>query len=245
MKKFIINIYLKLIGLLFPKYITCCFCGQELNEKGLICQKCFEKLPFIKKPCKKCGSETYSGDYCIRCKNASFYFDGAISVCDYDSFVKNIIYKYKNGDKYLFEPISFFMKEKLQQSGINIDLLACVPLTKKVYKKRGYNQSALIMEYLSKQLNLPCHTAFVKTKESVFQKDITAEQRKKNVKGLFLLTGKDNVKGKDILIIDDVITTGSTLNECARVFKKGGAKSVWCCTFTAVKAKVYFDTPIN
>ena len=241
MKNFIKKVYFKFINFLFPEYITCCFCKEELYEKGLICEKCIERLPFIKEGCKKCGCEVVSGDYCVRCKNAEFDFDGSLAVCDYDDFVKNIIYKYKNGDKYLYEPLAFLMEHKIKSSGWNIDLLAFVPITERVLKKRGYNQSGLIADYLSKRLNIPCHNAFIKIKESDFQKHITARQRRKNVKGVFLLKDKENVKGKDVLIIDDIITTGSTLSECARVFKSGGAKSVRCCTFSAVKAEIAFD----
>ncbi|MDD4003135.1 MAG: ComF family protein [Clostridia bacterium] len=241
MKNLIKRVYFKFIEFLFPKYITCCFCNEELQEKGLICEKCLKRLPFIKSGCKKCGCEVVSGDYCVRCKNVKFYFDGALSVCDYDNFVKNIIYKYKNGDKYLYEPISFLIEQKIRSGGKDIDLLAFVPITARVLKKRGYNQSALIADYLSKQLNLPCHKAFIKVKESSFQKNITAANRQKNVKGVFLLKEKDKVKGKNVLIIDDIITTGSTLSECAKVFKSGGAKNVWCCTFSAVKAEIAFD----
>ena len=135
------------------------------------------------------------------------------------------------------------MARKIEQSGLKADFLACVPVTDKVLKKRGYNQSELIMRYISQELNVPCHDAFYKVKESVFQKNITAAQRRKNVSGVFLLKQKTNIKDKNVLIIDDVITTGSTLSECAGVFKRGCAKNVWCCTFAAVKANVSYDAP--
>lgn len=83
---------------------------------------------------------------------------------------------------------------------------------------------------------MPCHGEFYKTKDSDFQKNITAAERRKNIKGVFKLKG--DVKDKNILVIDDVITTGSTLSECARVFKNAGAKNVYGCAFAAVKAKI-------
>jgi competence protein ComFC len=157
-------------------------------------------------------------------------------VCDYDDFAKNIIYKFKTGEKYLFEPLGFLMKDKIEKSGLCVDLLAYVPVTAKVLKKRGYNQSELLARYISKELDLPCHGEFYKTKDSDFQKNITAAERRKNIKGVFKLKG--DVKDKNILVIDDVITTGSTLSECARVFKNAGAKNVYGCAFAAVKAKI-------
>lgn len=238
------NFFIGFTEYLFPKYITCCFCGDELREKGLICPRCIKQLPFIQKPCLKCGSMIPSGDYCIRCKNINFNFDRCVSVCDYDSFVKKIIYKFKNGDKYLYQPISLLIKEKIYGAGIDIDLLACVPLTKKVLRRRGFNQSGLIMRYLSKNLNIACHEGFYKIRESDFQKNITAKQRQENVKGAFLLENKKNIAGKNVLIVDDVITTGSTLNECARLFKNAGANKVYCCTFAAVKAVISYEKPL-
>lgn len=238
MKNFLVKGFKLFLNLLYPKYITCCFCNEELGEKGLICDKCRGEISFIEKGCGKCGAAVISGDYCVRCKSAKFDFERAVAVCDYNDFAKNIIYRFKNGDKYLFEPLARLMTEKVKSSGLSLDLVACVPVTRKVQKRRGYNQSELLMRHIAKELDLPCHTAFFKTKDSDFQKNITAAKRRQNIKGVFKLNEKGAVKDKNVLIIDDVITTGSTLGECARVFKNAGAKNVYGCAFAAVQAKI-------
>ena len=239
-KDFFIKIKNNFLKFLFPKKITCDICKKEISYNSYICNECKDKLPFIKKSCKKCGCETTS-DYCIRCKNSTLNFDKNIAVCEYNDFVKNIIYRYKCGDKYLYKFIAKLMTEKIQAEKIDFDIICFVPITKKVYKYREYNQSKLLAEYISKKFNIPLCYDLIKTKETLFQKNCPAKKRAENIKNAFKVINKENIQGKNVLLIDDVTTTGSTLSECTSVLKRNKAKSVTCCTFSAVTYKISFE----
>lgn len=114
-----------------------------------------------------------------------------------------------------------FSKDKIG----SIDMVSFVPLAKGRSRKRGFNQSELIAKYLSEQFSIICVTTLVKTKETTPQADLDVEARKSNLKDVFKVSAY--VKGKRILLIDDVSTTGTTLIECARVLKKSGASKVY------------------
>jgi ComF family protein len=109
----------------------------------------------------------------------------------------------------------------------NIDLIACVPMDKMSLMKRGFNQASLLSEGLSKALDIPfAKDLLKKTKNTQEQVTLKKHQRFINVKGAFCITEINRVNGKIILLIDDVFTTGATVNECSGVLKKAGAKSV-------------------
>lgn len=231
--------------LLFPADITCLICGGELSSGGNICCKCLNKMPFIQNACKVCGCNVFSGNVCVRCKYSLPDFDKNYSACRYDNFVKNIIYRLKNGDKYLHKPLTDIIAENLQKLGAQFDVIITVPVTKKVKKQRGYNQSELIARRLAKKTGIPFINALEKTKETLFQKNCAAGERRKNVEKAFKVNSKEDIKGKSVLIADDIITTGSTLSECALILKKAGAKNVICCTFAAVSPQIKSDSNTN
>lgn len=170
MENFFVKGFKRFLCLLFPKYITCCFCKEELEEKGLICGRCLKEISFIENGCGKCGSATVSGDYCVRCKSASFNFERAVAVCDYDDFAKNIIYKFKTGEKYLFEPLGFLMKDKIEKSGLCVDLLAYVPVTAKVLKKRDIIKANCLPAIYPKNLTCLATANFTRRKTAIFRK---------------------------------------------------------------------------
>lgn len=230
-------------NLLFPEGITCDVCKQELKDNTLICDNCLKKIPFIHNCCQKCGCNIISGQYCIRCKSTAYEFDCNYAVCSYDDFTKNIIFRFKCGDRYLYKFIAAFMAKMLIKNNTAFDIITYVPVTEKVKRQRGYNQSFLLAENISVILNLPLYKGLIKIKETKFQKNCTAKERKENVKNAFSAINKNQILQKNILLIDDVITTGSTLSECGRVLYKGGAKSVVTCTFTAVEPLISTETP--
>lgn len=225
--------------LLYPKGVTCSFCGGELDRDFVcdVCIECENKLDYIKSACLKCGSESLSGDYCIKCKSFSFEFDQNISVTNYDDFAVNILFKLKNGDRYIAEDIAYFIHEQMLKFNIHADMLTCVPLGKKSYKLRGYNQSELIAREISDLSGIEFFAdAIEKVIERDVQKQLSGVDRAKNLKDAFKANkNKADFKNKTVIIIDDVITTGATLSECSRALKKVGVKKVFCMTFSAVK----------
>lgn len=110
-------------------------------------------------------------------------------------------------------------------------MISWVPLSKLRQHKRGYNQAKLLAEGIAKSVDLPLAPCLVKTRNNPAQsKTKSAAERSRNVVGVYRLKDKVDVKGKNILLIDDVVTTGSTLSECARILRKAGANKVYCAT---------------
>jgi ComF family protein len=121
--------------------------------------------------------------------------------------------------------ISEKIKVCLQQE--NIHLATEVPMHKHKQNQRGFNQATLIAQWLQKNYNLPHHTLLTKNKQTTPQMQLTRYDRVFNLQNAFEINTKQNIENKNILIVDDVITTGTTLEECARVLKKHGAHKVW------------------
>lgn len=110
------------------------------------------------------------------------------------------------------------------------DLITFVPMHPIPLKKRGYNQSELLANELSKLMGIPCVSTLTKIKNTKPQHSLTAKKRRKNLKGAFRIVDKKNVSGRCVLIIDDVVTTGTTLGECAKTIQKGNPALICCAT---------------
>ena len=106
------------------------------------------------------------------------------------------------------------------------DYITYVPLGKETYRQRGYNQAEVIAKELSKLTAIPTRDYITKVKQNKPQHSLSAKERKKNVKGVFAL--KEDIKGQKIILVDDIITTGETVRECAKLLFKGGAEEVTC-----------------
>ena len=233
-KKFFNNIF----ETLFPSNITCIFCGDEIqSEEGAVCNKCLEKLPYVKKICLRCGSPLKSkANYCLTCKNTERSFDIARSPLIYKDMVSNLIQNFKyNGKKYLAKYMAEYMAksyEEIKKEKFEADLIVPVPLHIKRQKQRGFNQSELLAKELSKIINVKVNVNnLVRNKVTQTQTKLSYLERQENLKDAFEIKNKTDFKNKTILLIDDVLTTGSTVNHCSEVLKKAGAKAVCVLTF--------------
>ena len=207
-----------ILDLLFP--VQCLGCGRE---KNFICPDCLLKIP-----------HNYP---IIYPKNSPLL--GLLIVGSYkDPLLKSAIHKYKyNFIKDLTKPLAGLMIKKLNDCPWfkeNNTLLIPVPLHKKRLRWRGFNQSELLCLEISKSLNIPLINNFlVRTKHNLAQVKIkNTEQRKINVKNTFQINSQNQsasrrIKNKIIILVDDVLTTGATLKECAKTLKKSGAKEIW------------------
>jgi ComF family protein len=111
-----------------------------------------------------------------------------------------------------------------------VDIIIPVPLTPKRQRSRGYNQALLLAKGLSKEIGIAVGEPLIRVRETVAQKEMTIAERQENLKGAFRVEDKKAVKGKNVLLIDDVLTTGTTASECAKVLKKAGAREVFVLT---------------
>lgn len=218
-----------LLDLIFPP--RCWACGV-LTEDSL-CFQCFSQIRFIEAPfCLKCGKPTYleTGN-CRECRHKDFKFLAARSLGFFDGVLREAIhqFKYGNGRKLA----SFFadlMRARVAGPFWECDFLTFVPLSKSKEFERGYNQAKILAEEISKLVDRPCRPALFLKKQPQDQSRLSSLERRKNVRGAFSLAEGISLEGKTVLLIDDVFTTGSTVNECAKVLVKGGACEVKVAT---------------
>ena len=205
-----------ILDLLYPK--KCIFCGKILSGTDL-CPECEAKLPYTKGDSiyqkfpfvKKCISPLYYKDI-VRESILRYKFTGCSSYC------------VRYGDI-----LSDCIENNLDCGGI--DVITYVPISRRRMRKRGYNQSELIAAEASKRLELPCNALLKKIKDNPAQSSVNdRKKRTDNVSGVYKVINEELVKGKYILLVDDVVTTGSTISECARMLCKAGAKEVYCAT---------------
>ena len=215
----------ELLDLLYPK--TCIICGKE--NKDILCDTCFEKR-FFNKVENECRIENYNN------KNKSF--NEHLYLFKYEKEIRSIILDYKFNDKaYLRD---FFVKiilknEKICRKIKKYDIMIPVPIHKKRKSQRGYDQSELIAKKLVKSFdNLELITnCLVKQKHTIKQSALSKNERKQNVIGVYKLKNKEKISNKRIILFDDIFTTGSTTNECAKILKENGVSKV--LVFTIAK----------
>lgn len=209
---------------------SCLFCGRECDDDELrICFRCKEVLDFTAdKFCKKCGTKI-SGDYdfCIECKSVEHFFDKARSVLVYNEKSAPAILKFKYGGKKTFAlPLAKLLLKRFSETDLICDMLTFVPMPKDREKERGYNQSFELCKEFSKLSGIEMCPTLERVKHVERQATLGKEERRKNMEGSFGILDKKLVKGKEVLLIDDVVTTGATADECSKTLLKAGAKSV-------------------
>jgi competence protein ComFC len=157
----------------------------------------------------------------------------AYSACLYEGTLKELIHSFKYKSKIaLVDIFAELMIGHIKDNPeiINVNLVTTVPLHKTRLREREFNQSLIIADNIAKEFDLPVKNILEKTKKTGYQNELPRSERLTNLKNAFAICTATDIKGRDILLIDDVITTGATLNECADVLFSGGAKNVTCFT---------------
>lgn len=232
---------------LFDTKWTCNACGKEIFDGDYFCEECKKSLPFNDGiVCGHCGRSVIAPqDYCLSCKERMIYVDYAKSVFIYDSPVDKMIQDFKyDGKKYFCEIFASFMNEAYSKFFFTPDYLVYPPMTKKSLKERGYNHSGLLAEKLSEYRGVPIFDGLYKKKETKRQARSGYEERRRNLTDAFGIVkeNKKQIDGKSFLIIDDVLTTGSTGEEIAKTLKSAGATEVVLFTLSSVRnLKSYMD----
>ena len=225
-----------LLNLLYPENLTCIFCDEEIFDNNIYstCDNCYKNLPFIKeKVCDRCGDVIKSmATYCNRCQKSKTNYDKARSVFYYKDEIRSCIKRFKfDGCKYLYKPLAQFMAEKYKEEKFYCDVITYIPIHETRLKLRGYNQAALLAKELSKILNVEfAENALLKIKKTMPQAELNYKQRQTNLIDVFKVGNKSVFKNKNVLIVDDIFTTGATIDNCASVIKKAGANKVFALT---------------
>ena len=221
------------LDLVFPR--RCPVCDHTMDTGDVIHPWCRAEIPYVKSPfCLKCGrplaEEHADEEYCGDCKKRIHYFTMNRSMMHYQPMAESFYrFKYSKRREYAF----FFGKEMARYLGPqirmwNVDALVPVPIHWKRKDTRGYNQAEEIAKVLGRELNLPVETRILKrVKNTVPLKLLGDAERKENLKKAFNI-GVSSVKLKQVILVDDIYTTGSTLDACAKVLLDAGAQRVYC-----------------
>jgi ComF family protein len=231
----------KILDLFFPKDYKCIFCGRETKRCG-ICEECYKTLPFIGgKVCSICGTGNPNhSNVCIECKGREFSFKRNISICDYDGELRTKIVSFKQeGNKHIGRAFAWLVADKIAEMGIDVDYIIPMPISIERFKERGFNQTEVLCELLDKELVRT--DILVRVKNTPHQTGLSRENRETNLKAAFQVVDKKVVKGKKVLLIDDIYTTGSTLNESAETLMQAGAKEVYALTLARSPIKKSFE----
>jgi len=230
MKKILFSIKSFLLDLFFPQF--CFNCGLE---RKYLCQDCQNILDIseyyyclCKRPqrlpgpgkCKRCQSKKLNGLY-FALPYQNYLVKKLIHQFKYQPYIKDL-------SKTLAVLIITHFKLSNNKPNFSGFILIPVPLEKRKLKLRGFNQAEEIAKELSIFLKIPLmNDVLIKIKETPPQVELSEKEREENIKGVFLVKNREKIAGQKILLIDDIYTTGSTMEECAKVLKEAGAKKVW------------------
>lgn len=239
------GLYHKAVNMFFPANIKCIVCGDDLPavQQIEVCAKCQSRMHFIAENecCQCCGAPVFGeAKYCFNCKDNPREFDLGRSVFVYEDNVEKLIAGLKfNNKPYLSRTLGRYLAELYKELNWQVDLVVPVPMTPARKKWRGYNQAELLAQEFCDTTGLTINTeALVKVKDTDEQKSLSLHDRQKNIKEAFKVADKYSIKGKNILIIDDVMTTGATANACASALKKAHANRVYVLTLAHGKPKI-------
>ncbi len=223
--------------IIFPKFCPLCDSFIDNSSFSFWCSSCWNsKIRWLNPPvCAKCGlplSTSLASALCGRCLKEDLFFDEIRASTIYDKSLSDLIAKLKYEKRlYLLNPLAELLIKGFEKwfSREQIDLIIPVPLHVERLRERGFNQSLLLAKRLSKHIKVNLnYEALVKTRNTLPQVSLEREKRLKNLKGAFSINPnhKKVIEGKTILLIDDIITTSATIQECSKVLKKEGALMV-------------------
>ena len=228
---------------LFMTNHSCVSCGKEIVDgtKFQICDDCLKNIEIIDgSVCEKCGDKVVAGNkLCNHCKTTDYAFDCNMSFCYYSDVSSRIVKGLKYGKKKYFAKHIAEMMTELGDVFEDVDVITFVPVDAKRRRERGFNQAEEIAKELSRLKNICVKNTLIKLASSKHQAGLTQKERLENLKGSFVLIdeAKECVKGKVVLVVDDVFTTGATLFECSKTLKKAKPAKIKTITF----AKTKFD----
>ena len=226
------------LSLLLPH--KCMQCSKIVSKAGLLCVNCWEQIEFITKPyCSTCGVP-FEFDIeqeleCGTCIKRKPYFDSAFSLFKYSKQSQKILHKLKYNDKpHMSKHLALWLFNRMTSAETkSYQYIIPIPIHRKRMRQRFYNQSALLADYFSKYSGIRfLPNALIKTKYHAPQTGLSQAERLSNVKNSFSINPKiiKFIVGYSVILIDDVYTTGSTLNECSKVLKEAGCKTIKAIT---------------
>lgn len=222
----------KWLDYVYPR--TCPVCTKILAPgRGLVCGECQSRLVYVKNPrCKKCGKpvENPGKEFCGDCNKKKHYYNAGRVVWVYTKEMRQSIYRFKYDNKR--EYADFYVSELVRLYGgwikrLEVDAILPIPLHKSKYRKRGFNQAQVLSEAIGRELKIPVLSdILVRNKNTTAQKNLNDKERQENVKNAFKIV-QNEVQLKKILLVDDIYTTGSTIDAAASILKGDGIEEVY------------------
>lgn len=226
-----------LLGILYPPRCPLCDGVLDIANYSGICSSCDKEIEFVREPyCKMCGKpiENEIEELCEDCKKRRFSFEYGRAVFVYNYSMKNAVARFKYSGR--CEYAEYFASQAVRMYGkwinkISPDALIPVPIHKSRYRQRGYNQAQVIAKSIGEKLGIPVvSNLIVRVKQTIPQKELSVIERRKNLYGAFSIV--EEMKElyhelKCVIMIDDIYTTGSTIEACADVLKDSGISKVY------------------
>ena len=223
----------------------CMLCGADIFDNATgFCQRCVAKVVFNNKhTCLRCGTRiSPTQSFCANCNFDTVYFDNAYSPFCYEGDFIKLIYQIKfGGNAGILDVLANYVAFVVNKHQLHFDEVCYVPMTAQSQKERGYNQAQLLAQKYCQLVDKAPLDVLVKTKQTERQEMLGRAERKKNVNNAFAVSDKTKIKNKAILLIDDVKTTGATLNNCAKALKRAGATSVVCVTLASTPEQFVYE----
>ena len=231
------NPFRGLVSLFYPPF--CAVCAQAVGPEQNLCLSCTEKASRIKPPfCAKC-SQPFTGAItgpftCANCANRLLHFEAAVSAYRSRGVAREVVHRFKYGRQiHLRRLLGRWLAEALKDSRLAsrcFDLVVPVPLHPARQRERGFNQAELLAAELRRASGLAVRNVLQRTRYTATQTQFDRSERMENLRGAFRLRRGSNVQDLRMLLVDDVLTTGSTLSECASVLREAGVRSVHAVT---------------
>ncbi len=235
----------KVADFVFPPDIYCISCGRPIAAGSLysLCDDCLQEIRWANgKLCRVCGKlleDWYPRNICGTCANQEHSFDRGVSCVQYGENERQIIADFKyRGKSYLARTLSEILYDKISALGFDFDFIIPVPMYAPKEKKRGYNQAALLGRYLGQRMGKICRTdCLYRVRETVPMSKLGARERRRNLDNAFEVSrrGAQFIRGKCVLLIDDIYTTGTTAEHCASLLKAHGCREIIVASVAASK----------
>lgn len=230
-----------LVELVYPSNIYCISCGNMIDDTRpySLCDSCIRTMHWNNgKACEKCGKilkEGYDLPLCTDCMEIEHFFEKGFSCMEYGKAERELIHNFKYKDKaYLGRKMSEIMFDRISVEDIEVDLVIPVPMYEKKQQKRGYNQAGILAKCLAKSMKVRYgNNILIRQIETEAMSSLGVEDRRENIKNAFTVKAKwgTMVQGKKILLVDDIYTTGSTVDACSDALLQAGAEQVFVFVF--------------
>ena len=231
----------KILNWLYPPLCIACKVMLPVNAGNFyICDRCEPLFERVELPiCGRCSqSLTNEDEICASCFGKSFYFDSNVSAFMYDELMRDLLRDMKFRNKKRI-PIGLgILWAKLIKMPANDFLLTWLPMHPKKQKERGFNQAEVMAKEIAKASGVPCRNTLRRIVDTPAQSGLHPKLRQENVKDAFEIVSQESVFDANIVIVDDIFTTGASLNECAKVLIEGGAKKIFARTLAITPRKI-------